>query len=241
MKVGASEEVGSSSSSGAIAPFNLEVFKFPPVFTNVRPRMQLGILRLLLRREAKKASCIWFSGCKPCIHGNTCSGFGSGCVAICSNASAIRSAVIVYTGGSSEYSVQYVSGGYVMEDVSMRLSCRGGEAGGVTGSPPGEHIGMCLLGMAAGVPRVDVLSDRCCGGVDDRVGIDIALATAAAMLAVGARDVQVQLKARNVSTCAICAKRIGNWAGRCFHGSNRLDVIVLSFLNKTIQWPRSEY
>lgn len=99
-------------------------------------------------------------------------------------ASAMRSAVMVYTGGSSEYSVQYVSGGYVIDDVSMRLSCRGGEAGGVTGRPPGEHVGMCLLGMAVGVPRDDVLSERCCGGVVEREGMGNALlATAAAMVA----------------------------------------------------------
>jgi hypothetical protein len=77
----------------------------------------------------------------------------------------------------------------VIEDVSMRLSCRGGEAGGVAGSPPGEHTGMCLLGTATGVPRDDVLSDRCCGGVDDREGMGIALATAAAMVASDTSDV----------------------------------------------------
>jgi hypothetical protein len=83
----------------------------------------------------------------------------------------------------------------------MRLSCRGGEAGGVAGSPPGEHTGMCLLGMAVGVPRDDVFSDRCGGGVDDRDGMGIALlATAAAMVASDTSDVWVQLKARNVST-----------------------------------------
>jgi hypothetical protein len=43
---------------------------------------------------------------------------------------------------------------------------------------------MCLFGIAVGVPRDDVLSDRCGGGVDDREGIGNALlATAAAMLA----------------------------------------------------------
>jgi hypothetical protein len=184
MKAGGSVEAGSSNSSGAIAPFSLEELRLPPVLTNVRPRMQLGILRLLFRRAEKKASCIWFSACKPCIQGNTCSGFGNGWVDICSNASAIRSAVMVYTGGSSEYSVQYVSGGYVIDEVSTRLSCRGGDAGGVAGRPPGEQNGMCLLGITAGVPRVDVLRDRCCGGVGDRVGTGSALATAAAMLAV---------------------------------------------------------
>jgi hypothetical protein len=111
---------------------------------------------------------------------------------MCSSASAMRSPVMVYTGGSSEYSVQYASGGYVIDEVSTRLSCRGGEAGGVSGSPPGEHVGMCLLGMAAGVPRDDVLSERCGGGVGDREDIGSALvATAAAMVIVGMSDLQV--------------------------------------------------
>jgi len=119
---------------------------------------------------------------------------------MCSSASAMQSAVMVYTGGLSEYSVQCALGGYVIEEVSTRLSCRGGEAGGVSGSPPGEHVGMCLLGMAAGVPRDDVLSDRCGGGVGDRDGIGNALvATAAAMLMVGVSDVRVQLKAHSTS------------------------------------------
>jgi hypothetical protein len=70
----------------------------------------------------------------------------------------------------------------VIDDVSMRLSCRGGEAGGVAGSPPGEHSGMCLLGTAVGVPREVVFSDRWGGGVEERPGIEGYLATAAAML-----------------------------------------------------------
>jgi hypothetical protein len=45
----------------------------------------------------------------------------------------------------------------------MRLSF-GGLEGGVSrplnGAGPGEQTGMCLFGMAAGVPRVDVLSIR---------------------------------------------------------------------------------
>jgi hypothetical protein len=69
-----------------------------------------------------------------------------------------------------------------MDDCSMRLSCRGGDAGGVAGSPPGEHSGMCLLGIAVGVPREEVLSDRCGGGVEERPSIEGYLATAAAML-----------------------------------------------------------
>lgn len=72
-----------------------------------------------------------------------------------------------------------------MDDVSMRLSWRGGEAGGVAGSPPGGHIGMCLLGMGAGVPRVEVFNDRCGGGVEERLGMEEGyLATAAAMLTI---------------------------------------------------------
>jgi len=97
----------------------------------------------------------------------------------------MRSAVMVYTGGSSEYSVPHVSGGYVMEEVSIKLSCRGGEAGGVAGSPPGEHTGMCLFGIAAGAPRAEVLSDKCGGGVEERTGMAGTLATAAAMMKVG--------------------------------------------------------
>jgi hypothetical protein len=62
----------------------------------------------------------------------------------------------------------------------------GGEAGGVSGLPvgrgPGEQMGMCLLGTAAGVPREEVLSDRCGGGVVDRAGIGGALATIVAMV-----------------------------------------------------------
>lgn len=48
----------------------------------------------------------------------------------------------------------------------------GGEAGGVSrpriGLGPGEHIGICLLGTAAGVPLDEVFSVRCGGGVDAR-------------------------------------------------------------------------
>jgi hypothetical protein len=94
----------------------------------------------------------------------------------------MRSAVMVYTGGSSEYCEQYASGGYVIDDCSMRLSCRGGDAGGVAGSPPGEQSGMCLLGIAVGVPREEVFSDRCGGGVEERPSIEGYLATAAAIL-----------------------------------------------------------
>ena len=83
----------------------------------------------------------------------------------------------------------------MIEDVSTTTSSRGGDAGGVTGTPPGVHTGRCLLGIAAGVPRDDVLSDRCVGGVEVRPGIGGALATAAAILAIEVST--VQLKARD--------------------------------------------
>jgi hypothetical protein len=76
-----------------------------------------------------------------------------------------------------------------MDDVSPRLSLFGGDAGGVSGprkgTGPGEHTGICLFGTAAGVPRVDVLSVRCGGGVVERPGMAKALATTAAMVARG--------------------------------------------------------
>ena len=79
-----------------------------------------------------------------------------------------------------------MSGGYVMVDVSMMLSLEGGDDGGVSGvragTGPGEHTGMCLFGMAAGVPREDVFSVRCGGGVEDRAGMGGARATIAAMV-----------------------------------------------------------
>lgn len=45
------------------------------------------------------------------------------------------------------------------------------------------------------MPRAEVLSDRCVGGVEVRPGIGGALATAAAMLAI--EESTVQLKARD--------------------------------------------
>lgn len=59
-----------------------------------------------------------------------------------------------------------------MEEVSMMLSWRGGEAGGVAGKPPWGQSGMCLLGMGAGVPRDEVLRARCGGGVGEGRGIE---------------------------------------------------------------------
>jgi len=77
----------------------------------------------------------------------------------------------------------------------MSTSSRGGEAGGVAGMPPGEHTGRCLLGIAVGVPRDEVLSDMCVGGVEVPPSMGGALATAAAMLSIEVST--VQLKARD--------------------------------------------
>ena len=52
----------------------------------------------------------------------------------------------------------------------------------VTGLGPGEQTGMCLLGMAAGVPLDDVLRVRCGGGVDVRLVIVGTLATIVAII-----------------------------------------------------------
>lgn len=75
---GESSEGESRISSGAIAPFIFDVVRFPPVLTMAMLRRHLGTFRTLLRRDEKKANCIWFSACRPCIHGNTCSGLGRG-------------------------------------------------------------------------------------------------------------------------------------------------------------------
>ena len=77
-------------------------------------------------------------------------------------------------------------GGSSSEDGLRTAFAEGGEDGGVTspceGLGPGEHTGRCLLGMAAGVPRDDVLSVRCGGGVFGRSGSAGALATIVAIL-----------------------------------------------------------
>ena len=107
--------------------------------------------------------------------------------------------------------MQYLVGGCVMDDVSIRLSCRGGEAGGVTGRSPGEQTGMCLLGMAAGVPRDDVLRDRCVV-VEEQLGMGRALATAAAMLA--RCDVDGAVEGTRRGARSQRGKRwIGRWCG----------------------------
>jgi hypothetical protein len=54
------------------------------------------------------------------------------------------------------------SGGSSVEEGLRTVWTDGGELGGVsrpcTGRGPGEHVGICLFGMAAGVPLTDVLS-----------------------------------------------------------------------------------
>lgn len=56
MKACVSFESEQIISSAAIAPFSFDTLKSPPVLTIVRLRMQLGIFRAALRRDAKKAS-----------------------------------------------------------------------------------------------------------------------------------------------------------------------------------------
>lgn len=50
------------------------------------------------------------------------------------------------------------------------------------GPLPGEHMGRCLFGMAAGVPLVDVFSVRCGGGVLVRLWRAGACSTRVAMI-----------------------------------------------------------
>ena len=107
-----------------------------------------------------------------------------------------------------------------MDDCSMRLSCRGGDAGGVAGSPPGEHSGMCLLGIAVGVPREEVLSDRCGGGVEERPSIEGYLATAAAMLT--SPRPGVEMERRRVTWQVLCSSNGPSQSERCSGGVRRL-------------------
>ena len=106
--------------------------------------------------------------------------------------------MIVYTGGSLQNSTQYFSGGYVVEDVSVKGSSRAEEAEGAAGMFPGWHTGRCLLGIAAGGFRDDVLSERCVEGAELWSSKGSALETAAAILAIGVS--RVQLKARNATS-----------------------------------------
>jgi hypothetical protein len=90
----------------------------------------------------------------------------------------------------------------VIDDVSMRLSLDGGDAGGVSrpraGTGPGEHIGKCLFGIAAGVPRVEVFSVRCGGGVLEPPGMGGARATIVAIAVVVYVELICSSKVRNV-------------------------------------------
>lgn len=92
---------------------------------------------------------------------------------------------IEYTVGVSKTFVN-LSAGYRTEEEVRRVELLvGGEEGGVErpadGALPGEHTGMCLLGIAAGVPRSEVLRVRCGGGVVGRLGIGGACSTMVAM------------------------------------------------------------
>lgn len=78
------------------------------------------------------------------------------------------------------------SGGSRVEDGLMVVWAEGGELGGVsrpwTGRGPGELYGMCLFGMAAGVPLAEVLRVMWGGGVVVRDGSGGARATMVAIL-----------------------------------------------------------
>ncbi len=82
-------------------------------------------------------------------------------------------AVIEYTGGSVNTFPKPL-GGYNSDGVSTSCFGEGGDVSGVLskarddGRGPGEQKGMCLFGMAAGVPRWDVL--MLIGGVAVLVG-----------------------------------------------------------------------
>lgn len=116
-----------------------------------------------------------------------------------------------------------------MDDVSMRLSFEGGDAGGVsgprTGTGPGEHTGMCLLGIAAGVPREDVFNVKCGGGVEDRPGMGGALATIVAMLT------RISCSGRHATYSKWYASprtQTGNWTESVLADSNMSNADGLS-------------
>jgi hypothetical protein len=72
----------------------------------------------------------------------------------------------------------------VREIVSISCEGEGGEAGGAStlGRGPGLQMGMCLFGTAAGVPRCEVLIDRCGGGVAVRSMLAGAAHTSVALI-----------------------------------------------------------
>lgn len=74
------------------------------------------------------------------------------------------------------------------ETVSFTAGDEGGVSSPLGDGEPGEHTGMCLFGIAAGVPRDEVFKVRCCGGVEERVGMGSVRATTAAMTADGLPD-----------------------------------------------------
>lgn len=80
---------------------------------------------------------------------------------------------MAYTVGKSEMEEKRC-GGYSTCSLSLDTpEFGGGDVGGVvrpTVTRPGEQCGMCLFGTAAGVPRTEVLSVRCGGGVEVLLG-----------------------------------------------------------------------
>lgn len=88
--------------------------------------------------------------------------------------------------GGELTSFSNLDGGWRVEEGSITAFFWGGEAGGVSspvaGLGPGEQMGMCLFGTAAGVPREEVFRVRCGGGVEVRVGSVGARATMVAII-----------------------------------------------------------
>lgn len=108
------------------------------------------------------------------------------------------------------------------DDVSIRQSLEGGDAGGVSrpriGTGPGEQTGMCLFGTAAGVPLEEVFRVRCGGGVDDRAGKGGALATMVAMMT------GLIVEYRQLHSKAVMSRSKSAWRIRCATGPGRGGV-----------------